>query len=149
MYATVKRKKIIFYAASVIAAACLIALIFSVRSAKTKADKNDLNSICVSFLAEKKVRLAEKTPQSIETAVLAKDFSEVMTEYNGLQKKQGFDLSLYAGKTVIKYTYPVRDKKRSDIVAVVFLYGGRVIGGDIHCIGADGYMTGFDGETIE
>ena len=26
--------------------------------------------------------------------------------------------------------------------------GGKIIGGDIHCIGADGYMTGFDGETV-
>ena len=53
-----------------------------------------------------------------------------------------------AGKTVTKHTYRVACKDRTDVVAVVFVYGGKIIGGDIHCIGADGYMTGFDGETV-
>lgn len=149
MYATFNRKKIIFYAVSVFAAVCLVAVVISLCSSHSRVTEADLNSVCVSFLKEKKIRIADDKPQRIETAFLTREFTQVVSDYNELQKKQGFDLSPYAGKTVTKFTYPVKDKTRNDVVAVVFVYGGKVIGGDIHCIGADGYMTGFDGETSE
>lgn len=148
MYATFKRKKIIFYAISVFSAICLIAVAIAFCSSHSDKKPSDLNSVCVSFLKDKKVNLSDKTPQSIETTLPARDFSDTVAEYNELQKKQGFDLSDFAGKTVTKYTYRVDGKDRADVVAVVFVYGGKIIGGDIHCIGADGYMTGFDGETV-
>lgn len=148
MYATFKRKKIIFYAISVFSAICLIAVAIAFRASRSGEKPSELNAVCVSFLRDKKVKLSDKKPQSIETTLLAHDFSETVKEYNELQKKQGFDLTEFAGKTVTKHTYRVACKDRTDVVAVVFVYGGKIIGGDIHCIGADGYMTGFDGETV-
>ena len=148
MYATFKRKKIIFYAISVFSAICLIAVAIAFRASRSGEKPSELNAGCVSFLRDKKVKLSDKKPQSIETALLAHEFSETVKEYNELQKRQGFDLTEFAGKTVTKYTYRVACKDRTDVVAVVFVYGGKIIGGDIHCIGADGYMTGFDGETV-
>ncbi len=148
MYATFKRKKMIFCALSVLSAVCLIAaaVLFSV-SRSTVGD-SDTNAMCVAFLKDKKIKLSAKKPQSIETAFLPREFSDVVSEYNELQKKQGFDFTAFAGKTVTKYTYAVDCKERADVVASVFVYNGKIIGGDIHCIGADGYMTGFDGETV-
>lgn len=149
MYGVFKRKKVIFYLLSFLAAICSVAVAVSLLSKGTgKEAPKDSNSVCVSFLKEKKVPVSEEKPVSIETTSIKKEQSEVFRGYNELQKKQGFDLSVYSGKTVTKYTYRVTDRKRNDLVAVVFLYDGKIIGGDIHCIGADGYMTGFDGETV-
>ncbi len=148
MYAIFKRKKIIFYALSVLSAVCLIvaAVLFSV--SRSNSGHSDTNAVCVAFLKDKKIKLSAKKPQSIETTLLPREFSDIVTEYNELQKKQGFDFTAFAGKTVMKYTYAVDCKERSDVVVSVFVYNGKIIGGDIHCIGADGYMTGFDGETV-
>lgn len=148
MYAAFNRKKIIFYSVSVISALCLIAVIVGFCSSRSDGKTDGTNAICVSFLKEKKVKLAAESPQSIENTLLPQEFPETVLQYNELQKKQGFDLSDFAGKTVTKYTYTVKDKARDDVVAVVFVYSGKIIGGDLHSVGVDGCMTGFCGETV-
>ena len=87
MYATFKRKKIIFYAISVFSAICLIAVAIAFRASRSGEKPSELNAVCVSFLRDKKVKLSDKKPQSIETTLLAHDFSETVKEYNELQNK--------------------------------------------------------------
>lgn len=76
-----------------------------------------------------------------ETILIPKQFSPVFEEYNALQKQQGFDLSRFSGKEVTLYTYKVVDSKLGDnVLASLYVYGGTVIGGDVHSTALDGFM---------
>lgn len=78
-----------------------------------------------------------------ETAVIPRSFSRVFENYNDLQKQQGFDLSRYCGMEVKLYTYRVLDSDLGDeVLAVLYVCGNEVIGGDIHSTALDGFMRG-------
>ena len=59
--------------------------------------------------------------------------SEVFDRYNLLQKSQGYDLSAYAGKTVMRYVYQISNYPGASapVYATVLVHNDRIIGGDI------------------
>ena len=59
--------------------------------------------------------------------------SQIFARYNELQKSQGYDLSKYAGKTVMRYVYQIENfpGAREPVYATVLVYKDRIIGGDI------------------
>ncbi len=78
-----------------------------------------------------------------ETVLIPVSFSPVFEEYNELQKEQGFDLSRYCGKEVKLYTYKVLDSRLGEnVLAMLYVSGGSVIGGDVHSTALDGFMCG-------
>ncbi len=78
-----------------------------------------------------------------ETVRIPKEFSSVFEEYNKLQKQQGFDLRKYGGKEVKLYTYKVVGSNLGDnVLAMLYIYNGSVIGGDVHSTALDGFMCG-------
>lgn len=80
---------------------------------------------------------------SEENVVIPKEFSDVFNNYNALQLSQGFDLSKYAGKELKLYTYEVTNHESSDTVfAELYIYKGKVVGGDVHSAALDGFMQG-------
>ena len=70
--------------------------------------------------------------------------SEVFERYNTLQKGQGYDLSRYAGKTVMRYVYQVNNfpGATEPVYATLLIYKNQVIGGDITDTGAKGKIQG-------
>ena len=88
----------------------------------------------------------EVDPESeIERVVtLPAEFSGVIAQYNALQKQQGFDLSAYAGKDIMSYTYELKSYPSGEegVIAQLFVYKGRAIGGDIHSASLGGFMHG-------
>lgn len=67
------------------------------------------------------------------------NFSKVFENYNEETEKQGgFDLKPYSGKTVKKYEYNLCDKE--GYTAVLYVFDGKIIGGDIHSLSLDGKM---------
>lgn len=50
----------------------------------------------------------EADPVEVTEVIIPETFDETYTNYNELQKKQGFDLSLYAAKRVKRWTYRVK-----------------------------------------
>ena len=55
-----------------------------------------------------------------------------LTAYNKLQKAAGNDLTPYLGKRVMCFNYTVTNHHKGDgVVAHLFEYEGRIIGGDI------------------
>lgn len=72
-------------------------------------------------------------------------FGDVYNGYNELQKRQGFDLSKYRGKTVTQYTYRVlRHPSGSQNVYIHLLVSNnKIIGGDISSTELDGFMEPF------
>lgn len=76
--------------------------------------------------------------------VIPQEFSEIYKEYNSLQKAQGYDLSNYRGRQVTIYTYGITNYSgySGKVVADVYVFDGRVIGGDVHSLELDGFMHG-------
>ena len=59
--------------------------------------------------------------------------SEVFDRYNLLQKSQGYDLSTYAGKTVMRYVYKINNYPgtAAPVYATLLVHDDQVIGGDV------------------
>ena len=100
------------------------------------------------FIAKKQVQAlgweADPVTETAQEIVIPRVFSGVFSDYNALQKQQGFDLSTYAGETCTAYTYRVTNYEGSTdtVLAQLFVYRNRVIGGDIHATAMDGFMHG-------
>ena len=71
--------------------------------------------------------------------------SEVFDRYNTLQKGQGYDLSKYAGKTVMRYVYKINNYPgaKEPVYATVLVYKNQIIGGDVTDTAAKGHIRGF------
>ncbi len=75
------------------------------------------------------------------------EFSDnrVFSRYNELQKSQGFDLTDYAGREVMRYVYEILNYPDADspVYATVLVADGKIIGGDITNSADDGVIHGF------
>ena len=71
-------------------------------------------------------------------------FPPVYEDYNALQLQQGYDLRDYAGKDCTLYTYDVMNwpDESQTVLANLYVFKGRVIGGDVHSTNLDGFMIG-------
>ena len=84
----------------------------------------------------------EPTPILKQEITLPKEFPEVLTQYNELQRQQGFDLAEYAGKKLTLYTYRITnhpDAEEAD--ASLYVYRTALVGGDVHSTSFTGFMT--------
>ena len=74
---------------------------------------------------------------------------EVFRRYNDLQKTMGYDLSAYAGKTVMRYVYTVKNYPGATepVYATILICDNRIIGGDITDTAANGKIQGFQKST--
>ena len=71
--------------------------------------------------------------------------SEVFDRYNALQKSQSYDLSQYAGKTVMRSVYKINNYPNATepVYATLLVYKNQIIGGDITDTAAKGVVQGF------
>lgn len=86
----------------------------------------------------------DRESEEFKTIRLPEKFDTVMSDYDALQKSQGFDFDKYKGKECSQYTYKVTNYPDSkyDVYATIYIYGREVIGGDIHTASSDGFMHG-------
>lgn len=75
------------------------------------------------------------------------EFNETYTQYNEIQKAQGFDLADHKGETVTVYTYNITNypgyEDKDYILANLLVADGTLIGGDVCSTSAsDGFMQG-------
>lgn len=127
---------------TLIAAAAILALIVLICSGGTGSGLTTTEKR-VEFLAS----LGWEVDASSETAkeiVLPETLGGVLAEYNELQKQQGYDLSQYCGEVCESYTYVLTSYPSGEtgVIAQLFIYKGRVIGGDIHSAALGGFMHG-------
>ena len=89
----------------------------------------------------------EEDPVEVSEVLIPGKFDRAFEEYNEMQKKQGLDLSKYAGRRAKRWTYEVKNYpgfENSGLVqANLFVYEGRVIGGDICSLESDGFIRDF------
>lgn len=94
-----------------------------------------------SFGWQAELSSCEKSEQT-----LGEKDDTVFKKYNDLQKSQGFNLEKYAGKTVERYTFCIKNYPdiSDGVFANVLVFDGKIIGGDICTAALDGFMQGFD-----
>ncbi len=98
----------------------------------------------VKFLQDFGWEVAASPVESSQVKI-PKETSEVFDRYNRLQKGQGYDLSQYAGKNVMRFVYKITNYPGATepVYATVLVYKNQVIGGDVTDTAAKGQIRGF------
>lgn len=145
MTAKVDKKKIAMILAAVVALIVAIALLAgggdSQPTASTTVTGNDAR---VAFLKSFGWDVTTSPTESSQVKI-PESSSEVFDRYNALQKSQGYDLSTFAGKTVMRYVYKVNNYPGATepVYATLLVYKNQIIGGDITDTAAKGHIRGF------
>ena len=85
------------------------------------------------------------TPTESGQVKIPEGTSPVFDRYNILQKGQGYDLTEYAGKNVMRYVYTINNYPgaTAPVYATVLVYKDQVIGGDVTDTAPGGKIRGF------
>ena len=88
---------------------------------------------------------------SVSSPYVPEKFDDYYTNYNALQKSQGYDLSEYKGIRIQEYVYLLKDFTLSGRKAymTILMYKGEVIGGHISTQSGDGKLYTLKGELYE
>lgn len=146
MTAKVDKKKIAIVLAAAAAVILGLILLFGGgdKSTPTAGASADTNDSRVQFLKSFGWDVTV-SPAETSQVRIPKQSTEVYERYNALQKSQGYDLTPYAGKTVMRYVYKIKNYPGATdpVYATLLVYKGTVIGGDVTDTGAKGVVQGF------
>ena len=145
MTAKVDLKKILLVLAAV--AAVILALVLVAGgddAAQTAAPAVSSNDGRVKFLQDFGWDVTTSPVESGQVKIPDRS-SEVFDRYNALQKGQGYDLSKFAGKTVMRYVYKLNNYPGATepVYATVLVHKNEIIGGDVTDTSAKGHIRGF------
>ena len=148
MTAKVDMKKILLIIAAV--AALVLALILLLGEDKPDAATTAVtvtpssNDGRVQFLKDFGWEVTTSPTQTGQVKI-PEESTEVFDRYNNLQKSQGYDLSTYAGKNVMRYVYEISNYPgaKEPVYATLLVYKDKVIGGDVTDTAAKGQIRGF------
>ena len=133
MTAKVNIKKVLI--ALVAVAALIIALV-----SFTGGDKTDPAAVTTMSDNDSRVQFLQSqgwqvttSPKEASQVKIPTEQSPVYSRYNDLQKSQGYDLTRYAGKNVMRYVYEVNNFPGAEqpVYATLLVYKNQIIGGDI------------------
>ena len=144
MTAKVNMKKILIVLGAIAALLIgIIALFGNDESAATSATVSD-NDSRVSFLKSFGWEMTTSPVESGQVRIPT-ETTEIFDRYNRLQQAQGYDLSQYAGKTVMRYVYKVNNfpGATEPVYATLLVYKNQVIGGDVTDTSPKGVVQGF------
>ena len=143
MTAKVDLKKIMLALAAV--AALIVALILLLGDGKdaTQTAARSSNDGRVAVLKSFGWEVTTSPRESGQVKIPSEE-SEAFRRYNALQKSQGYDLSKFAGKNVMRYVYQVNNfpGATDPVYATVLVYKKESIGGDVTQSGAKGKIQG-------
>ena len=145
MTAKVDKKKIGIVLAAIVAVIAALVLLFGGGKDAPEVPTVSSNDDRVQFLASFGWEVATSPVQTSQVRIPAQE-SDVFTRYNALQKSMGYDLSEYAGKTVMRYVYTVKNYPGATepVYATILISNNQVIGGDVTDTAATGVVQGFD-----
>ena len=144
MTAKVDKKKIaVILAAAILLIAGILMLAGGGRSQSTAAAVGS-NDARVAFLKNFGWEVAASPTESSQVKIPSEP-SEVLDRYNAQQKSQGYDLSAFAGKTVMRYVYKVNNYPGATepVFATLLVYKNQIIGGDVTDTAPKGVVRGF------
>ena len=146
MTAKVDLKKILIILAA--AAAVILSLVLLLGggedTAPTAAPAVSGNDSRVKFLTDLGWDVASSPAESSQVKIPTES-GEVFNRYNTLQKGQGYDLTQFAGKKVMRYVYKVNNYPGATgpVYATLLVCKNQVIGGDITDTSPGGKIQGF------
>ena len=146
MTAKVNPKKVMLALAAV--AALVLALILLLgggqEPTQTSAPAASSNDQRVKFLTDFGWEVTTSPTESSQVKI-PDNTSEVFERYNALQKSQGYDLSKFAGKKVMRYVYKINNYPGATepVYATLLVYKNQIIGGDVTDTAAKGKIRGF------
>ena len=143
MTAKVDFKKILVILAVIAGIILALVLLLGGNAEPTAAAQVSGNDARVQFLKDKGWEVSA-SPQESSQVRIPKEANQVYERYNALQKSQGYDLSEYAGKTVMRYVYKVNNYPGATepVYATLLVHKNQVIGGDITDTAAKGIVQG-------
>ena len=149
MTTKVDKRKLFLAAAAIIAAIAALVLLgggetSQPTAAMATAPAADTNDARVKFLTDLGWEVTASPAESTEVRI-PKSSDQVFDRYNELQKSQGFDLSRYAGKKVMRYVYKINNypNAQEPVYATLLVYKDKIIGGDITDTTPGGKVQGF------
>ena len=148
MTTKVDKRKLLIAAVAVVAAIALLAALGGGDSAPTAsmstAPAADTNDARVKFLTDLGWEVTPSPTESGEIRI-PKAGDQVFDRYNELQKSQGYDLNIFAGKKVMRYVYQINNfpDAKEPVYATGQVYKDRIIGGDITDTTPGGRVQGF------
>ena len=144
MTAKVNMKKVLIVLGAIAALLIgIIALFGGEDTASTSATVSD-NDSRVSFLKDFGWEVTTSPVESGQVRIPA-ETTEVFDRYNQLQQAQGYDLTKYGGKKVMRYVYKVTNYPGATdpVFATVLVYKNQIIGGDITDTASGGKIQSF------
>ena len=98
----------------------------------TSAGAVSNNDARVKFLTDLGWDVTTSPTESSQVRI-PENSTEVFDRYNRLQKRQGYDLSNFAGKKVMRYVYQINNYPGATdpVYATLLVYKNQIIGGDI------------------
>lgn len=146
--AKLSKPKLIAAGVILLAAILLIILLATAGGSNTPsgaAPIGETNDDRVAYLAAFGWSVNAEPTQTQKVKIPDTTENKVFARYNDLQKSQGFDLTDYAGKEVMRYVYEILNypDASAPVYASVLVCDGRVIGGDITNSAPDGVIHGF------
>jgi hypothetical protein len=146
MTTKVNKKKIAMILGAVVALIALLVIVLGSRqSVSTGANMTiSSNDDRVRFLASFGWEVVTSPAETSQVRIPAES-SPVFARYNSLQKTMGYDLTPYAGKTVMRYVYTIKNfpGATEPVYATVLICDDKIIGGDITYTAATGKIQGF------
>ena len=146
MTAKVDLKKILVILAAAAAVILALVLLFGggEEAAQTGAKPVSDNDARVQFLKDFGWDVAASPTESSQVKI-PEQTSEVFDRYNTLQKGQGYDLTQFAGKKVMRYVYQINNYPgaTAPVYATLLVHKNEIIGGDITDTSASGHIRGF------
>ena len=145
MTAKVNKKKVLLaLAAAAVLIVGLIMLLGGEDSVPTAAPSLATNDGRVAFLKSFGWEVAASPKESGQVKI-PKEGSAVFDRYNTMQKGQGYDLSSYAGKNVMRYVYQINNYPgaTAPVYATILVHKDRIIGGDVTDTSPGGKLRGF------
>lgn len=143
------RKRIIAFL--ILAAAVVAAVVYLRWDKGTQPEAQtftgETNEERVAFLQSFGWQTEAEAAETREVMIPAQ-FDDVYQNYNAMQQAQGFDLAPYAGEIVTQYKYKITNYPgETEVFATLLVYGRLIIGGDLACAEANGFMHGFAADS--
>ncbi len=146
MTTKVDMKKVLLVLVGVAAVILALVLLFSggEEAAPTAAGTVSNNDARVKFLTDLGWDVTTSPTESSQVRIPT-ELTQLTDRYNSLQKSQGYDLTQYAGKTVMRYVYQINNfpGATEPVYATLLVYKNQIIGGDITNTAPGGAVQGF------
>ncbi len=125
---------------------------------KGDADKEASKTVSFEKIKTNEERIAliksfgwevEGTPAEEAKVTIPAEFDRVMENYNKIQLQQGFDLSKYRNRDMMRYTYRITNYPdyEGTVYCNLLIYKNRVVAADICSSDVNGFIAGLTGKS--